>query len=33
MPPTLKGLPVNAQSHNYVVMEELKKSLILLTDR
>lgn len=29
----LKRLPVNAQSHSYVVMDELKESLILRTDR
>lgn len=29
----LKKLPVNAQSHSYVVMEELKESLALRTDR
>ena len=29
----LKKLPVAAQSHSYVVMEELKESLFLPTDR
>lgn len=29
----LKKLPVAAQSHSYVVMEELKESLMLRTDR
>jgi Lrp/AsnC family leucine-responsive transcriptional regulator len=29
----LKKLPVAAQSHSYVVMEELKESLVLRTDR
>ena len=29
----LKKLPVNAQSNSYVVMEELKESLALRTDR
>ena len=29
----LKKLPVTAQSHSYVVMEELKESLFLPTDR
>jgi Lrp/AsnC family leucine-responsive transcriptional regulator len=29
----LKKLPVSAQSHSYVVMEELKESLFLPTDR
>lgn len=29
----LKKLPVNAQSHSYVVMEEVKESLTVRTDR
>ena len=29
----LKKLPVTAESHSYVVMEEIKETLVLRTDR